>query len=530
MERLPIELLSRILEEASDSVGSVVALSTVCVDWRHVVYRVPWKFHGYLPVSLLETFPNLLAPEAFFLTTLPPFHDSLDIEDEKTETGAILGWVRRRKARKVRVHLVRAMHDQSRVFRLFDLLTQDSIVTQESAHERSMDDVIVRGRDGWLYGFRYERWWSCSEGSGLLVVDSPYVGDTYVTGIIERLAPVYLILQGQQRRRDWVRPLPPCVKILGIHEVPHVHEILDIVRDSKVQELRVLSSNSLDILHLDSTTDEEYGVMGSLRIIDDIIPSSEPLPNILRIRGGVHQDDAMRALALFPKIGAIEIAYDCHPSSQNQGSRNVVSSRISQDPRLRVFAPSMTLRLFWSRASQEIYEGIVKYLNLREVVLMTQIFDIRSRMSNAYVPSIPASMLTNLPDSVVYDIITVATPKELGLLFTRSWPGTSDVHVLGGDAMITLLLATLKEELTRPFSRLPSLFTILFQFEPRASIHYNQMIRSLILHLPSRFRSLALEFKELPIKVPIPTNLGLEFTDTIIPTCNFYEDEGQQGE
>lgn len=508
-QELPPEVWERIVLHTLDSVRSVDVISRVCRYWREIVYGFPWKFYGYLPVSVLEKFPELPEPEnAFFLISKDAF------EDETTDT--LMDWVTKKRVKRLWLHLPGSSIEGGQLY------TSGVLETLILA---GVEDLLIRVvknhglTDTIDYGFWYQEKWQCSEhpewGTGRMVVDPDRYKESL--GLIKDTQSAYLVFSSfvDDTCDVYADSLPTCVRVLGITGSDGLDEI---VVHSEVEEIRVLDSDPLNPYE-----DERYGdIRGILKYEDlEVAPVST---TVRSFRGAVSDFRIHQALAIFPNLPLIHASYresleismlppsipaipgapEINPSflppippiSSDPIPRAVC--RMIQDPRVKTFIPTFNMQSFWSDITEGLYQAITQYLSFRDIMFLTQVFRIRHKMGMISRPRIPASILrSSFSHGQISDdcSVLVTDPSDFGivggLLSTNIRCTIIVEEPLGSPSLLPATLELLEKELHKSRNSLNTRFldvskttTIVFPRIPGARIVINRNADIVTVHIP----------------------------------------------
>lgn len=508
---LPTEILTLILQTSVDSVRSVNVISQVCRYWRGVVYGMSWGFHGYLPVRILELFPNLPAPEAFFcITDVREGAVTIDDIPDGLETGKYVSeslkrvreWVQRNRIRKLRLHIAPLSHDSylrsnEDMSSLFWLLLEDGV-----------EDLLIRGVHGtWLQqeitGLWYQKVWN---GESRMVVGMPFWA--YVRALVYRLEPSYLVVQNLYSE-GWLQEVPESVRILGVGSDLSMGAVASSQWARQLREVRILSSDSLV-----PWAEEEYTV-GSM-----FLENHTPVrPNIMSFRGAIYNVVVPDALRVFPGVPEWKVQYK---GGYRESWEQKVCIPIIRDPRVSPFVPTFTLKTFWSKCPSAIRCRIAQHLSCRDLMHFSQVLRSRNWITDIPTPTIPASILRTFSSQVTYcGLVTISNHEDIQAFSKMFGDSRERVQVATDELLHLVLEAIVKKRLSYDWTFHQISITLLS--DPKALITLSDHLLKITAFLPSRFSQWPGRFSERIATLICHGGTGDNHNqETTIVTWNFY--------
>lgn len=520
-----------ILDEALVSVGAVDALSRVCRKWRSLVYGTRWRFHGYLPISVLWTFPSLPTPErAIFRVSESLFYES---NPKEQLCERIVRCVQNRGMRKLWLYIPMSTM-RSEPF---------SPIFVEELLNAGITDLLVqyiefRGYTSPVYerrlgGFWYQRDWSCPEnpewGCGRLAVD---VGDEgpEMLEFMAQLSPTYVIVSGLAPWSD-NRADPPLkgAKILGI--TGNV-ELDTLVGNFSIQEVRVLESRPLDPYE-----DERYGTLQWCPQDD-----ARVCPSLLSLRGAIDEiDDVDCVLRTFPNLQELHVINANSTTSKLRYNR--IQELRTKDPRIRTFIPRFNVRNFWKRISTKdsetnIFDLIASYLSIRDLLYLTRVFRIRRALRQLPHTNIPMSILSSSFNHLYRSswfkhpsecLVTINTEEEYSLLGNIACSHIPRILVETPEPFISRVIEDVEARLLslpiivlNPYSYIPTT-TIFFLHLPSAYVHIDRDSHLVTLHLPVSYYQWYQRFLTVHQKLQTTGHHDSHpLFRKLLPSCHFF--------
>lgn len=549
---LPNEVWAMILEEALDSVQCVNRVSLVCRQWRSLVYEICWKFCGFVPFSVLVTFPFLPVPKRAMLCLpenilcTPGVMNAETVEKEEK----VLRYVRERGIERLWLNITLATRTQvGRPIIFIQKLLEEGVrdlLLRENNRKLQLHTLSSASRvTKYERGFRYQKDWQCPEhpewGNGLLALDTGCY-DIQLMTFLAQLSPVYLILHG-----DLTRVMSPYnsllskVKIMGITG-NICHRILQ--KSPQLQELRILESNPFDPLE-----PERYGVT-DFSSVTQMYDLPYPLSSLSIFRGAISDEYVSRMIKLLPNVREIGVVYRMKDRKEPRETGHVtdhvtghvnLKNRMCRLRRLRgfharTFVRTFDMRSFWTCISSELFENIAQHLSFRDLTFLTQVFRIREKIQSLRCPSIPIHILRNsfqhlyLEPSIPHPaecVVTVSTEAEYALLDNVLYTRIPYISIQGGEPLISHVLENIESRLrsmrTTALHHISCASTIIsFISLPGAYITIHRPY--LLLHLPISYWSWNSRFLALQqeLTIPHPQCYNDHHPQCWLPTCHFF--------
>lgn len=481
---LALETLSHILRYAIVDRESVGVVSRVCHGWHDLVYSViSWPFEGYLPITLVETFPSLAPPKGTFLYNVPQIGES-SYGGEHIETGDLeefgdlVAWVRRRGVRTLRLRIVDPVNNE-RVFEFFealyeagvrDLLVYDSHTIDSNVPSDIRSETVCWYQEGWREeGYR---------GTGRLVTAN--ITDDYLLLLPQTLSPniVHVYLHNPiVDSTIWEEPiLPSCVKILSLGSTMDIRDVVG----EEVEEIRLLISNPLDEeVYGPKFTDPEYESPHSTEIINKTVRS---------IRGAIPYHLFYEIAALFPNVELLHLSYE-DPSARNRSNRALIE-RTFRDPRARPWRSCVIPHIFFTYLPDHegIWQTLLQCFDLVDLTHFTQVVQQRSNVVEIPLPRLPASVIQFYPSTSFRSSHLYARTHEDVMTIGTYATYNPDITVsLASLDLFKSLIAILKTGFPR--SPIVTCFRWTIDGHPNISIDYDVENRKTVIRLPMSYKS-----------------------------------------